>query len=163
MHRAVIAAAGTVVGLVALLGYKSSSGTIKSSPVAVQSPSTPSAPSSSTTQPPSTTPPAAGTQTTPPTSTPSTTTTFTGNDVQYQYGDIQIRITMRGGKITNIATPQESATDSRSQSINSQAVPILTQEALTAQSMQFDVVSGATFTSDAFAQSLQSALTKVGK
>jgi uncharacterized protein with FMN-binding domain len=162
MHRAVIAAAGTVVGLVALLSYKSS-GTVKSSPVAVGSPSTPSVPSSSTTQPPTSTPPTAGTQTTPTTSTPNTTATFTGNDVQYQYGDIQIRITMRGGKITNIVTPQESATDSRSQSINSQAVPILTQEALTAQSMQFDVVSGATFTSDAFAQSLQSALAKAGK
>ena len=63
----------------------------------------------------------------------------------------------------NISIPQESATDPRSQSINSQAIPILTSEALAAQSLQFDVVSGATYTSEAFAQSLQSALTKAGK
>ncbi|MGH9095489.1 MAG: FMN-binding protein, partial [Acidimicrobiales bacterium] len=76
---------------------------------------------------------------------------------------IQIRITMSGGRITQITTPQESATDGRSQSINSQAVPILTREALAAQNLNFDVVSGATYTSDAFAQALQSALGRAGK
>jgi uncharacterized protein with FMN-binding domain len=47
--------------------------------------------------------------------------------------------------------------------INSEAVPVLVQEALAAQGVNFDVVSGATYTSDAFAQSLQSALTAAGR
>lgn len=148
MHRALIATAGTVVGLVALLGYKSS-GSLRGSQVAVSPPTTPSP------------------STTPTTASPSTTTlaprSFTGQDVQYRYGDIQIQVTMVGTRITQISIPRESATDSRSRSINSQAVRVLSREALAAQSLSFDVVSGATFTSDAFAQTLQTALGQAGK
>ena len=86
----------------------------------------------------------------------------TGSDIQYNYGDIQLRVTFDGGKITKIDIAHESATDGRSQSINSQAIPILTQEALAAQSLNFDVVSGATFTSEAFGQALQSILDPSG-
>jgi len=82
--------------------------------------------------------------------------------VSYRYGDIQLRVTVSGGRITDISVPQESAPGQRSQSINSQAIPVLTREALAAQGLQFDVVSGATFTSDAFAQALQSALAREG-
>jgi uncharacterized protein with FMN-binding domain len=170
VRRAIIASAATVVGLVALLDYKSH-GTISQSHVAVK-----------TGSPHSTTPPATGapatTTPTTPTSSPSSSSSpssaatapsstatqqYTGTDVTYRYGDIQVRITMAGGRITNITVPEESASDPRSESINSQAVPILTQEALAAQNLNFDVVSGATFTSDAFAQSLQSALSQAGK
>ena len=173
MRRALAATAGTVVGLTALLGYKSS-GTVKRSHVAVGPPPSTAPPGAgssttipSTSQPPRTTTSSGASGTAPATSTPSTTAraaprSFTGQDVQYLYGDIQIRVTMSGGKITSIDIPQEGAADPRSQSINSQAVPILTQEALAAQNLQFDVVSGATYTSDAFAQALQSALTKAG-
>ena len=59
--------------------------------------------------------------------------------------------------------PQNDAIDGRSQMINSYAVPILEQEAVAAQGVNINVVSGATFTSDAFAQSLQSALSQAGK
>ena len=70
---------------------------------------------------------------------------------------------MQGAKILNISVPQNGALDGRSQMINSYAVPILEQEAVAAQGVNINVVSGATFTSDAFAQSLQSALSKAGK
>jgi uncharacterized protein with FMN-binding domain len=86
-----------------------------------------------------------------------------GTFVSYRYGTIQVAITVANGKITAITIPQESATDPRSQSINSQAVPILTQEVLSAQSLNVDIVSGATFTSYAFGQSIQAAMTKAGK
>jgi uncharacterized protein with FMN-binding domain len=173
MRRAVIATAGTVVGLVALLDYRSSS-TIGRSNVAVgRAGSAPSATTAAPTATPTTTAPTSGTTTpgsaqagpTPATTSPAATSSgrYTGVDVPYNYGDIQLRITVTGGKITAIDVPQESATDPRSQSINSQAVPILVQEALAAQNLNFDVVSGATFTSDAFAQAFQSALTKAGK
>ncbi len=168
MRRAVIATAATVVGLVALLDYKSS-GTVHRSQVSVSggTPATtaPSASPGTATGTPATTIPAKGTTG----SAPGTTAPaasggrYTGTDVVYKYGDIVVQITVANGRITNITIPQESARDSRSQSINDQAIPILTSEALAAQNMQFDVVSGATYTSEAFAQSLQSALTQSGK
>jgi uncharacterized protein with FMN-binding domain len=169
MRRAIIATAGTVVGLVALLDYKSS-GTIHRSHVAVSG-GTPAAAAPSTAPGTTTTAPSPGTASASPTApaAPSTTTPaaasgqYTGTDVVYRYGDIVVQITVAGGRITNISIPQESARDSRSQFINGQAIPILTSEALAAQNLNFDVVSGATFTSEAFAQSLQSALTKAGK
>jgi uncharacterized protein with FMN-binding domain len=165
MRRAIIATAGTVIGLVALLDYKSG-GAVKRSSVAVGGGAV-----SGTTTSPSTTPSggggtsgggASGDTSVPTTTSKRSSGQFTGQDVQYRYGDIEVQITVSGGKITDISIPQESATDPRSQSINSQAIPILTQEALSAQSMNFDVVSGATFTSDAFAESFQSALSQAG-
>ena len=161
MRRAIIATAGTVVGLVALLDYKSS-GTIRRSHVSVSgaAPAAAAPPASA----PATTPAGETTRTAPAATTPpGPSGQYTGTDVVYRYGDIQVQITVAKGRITNISIPQESARDARSQFINGQAVPILTSEALAAQSLQFDVVSGATFTSYAFAQSLQSALTKAGK
>jgi uncharacterized protein with FMN-binding domain len=56
--------------------------------------------------------------------------------------------------------PQDNAFSQYSQTVNSAAVPVLEREAVAAQGINFDVVSGATYTSDAFAQSLQSALDK---
>jgi len=178
VRRAVIASAATVVGLVALLDYKSH-GTVSRSHVAVNrnplATRPPPTGAPSTTAPPATTPSTAAPSTTAPStrsSTPPVASTappsasaqqYTGTDVVYRYGDIQVRITLAGGRITDITIPAESATDPRSESINSQAIPILTQEALAAQNLNFDVVSGATFTSDAFAQSLQSALSQAGK
>jgi uncharacterized protein with FMN-binding domain len=161
VRRAVIATAGTVVALVALLDYKSSSG-LHTSNLAVGR-------SAGATSPTTTTPDT----TTPDATTPDTTATvpartvpagtsgsWTGTDVSYQYGTISVEITVHDGRITTITIPEETARDPRSESINSQAVPILTAEALKAQDMSFDVVSGATYTSDAFAQSFSSALAK---
>ncbi|MGH9130537.1 MAG: FMN-binding protein [Acidimicrobiales bacterium] len=83
---------------------------------------------------------------------------FTGTDIRYAYGSLQLQVTMTGTTLNSVSVVQDSAPDPRSQSINSQALPILTQEALSAQGVNIDVVSGATFTSNAFAQALQSAL-----
>jgi uncharacterized protein with FMN-binding domain len=69
-----------------------------------------------------------------------------------------VQITVSGGKITSaqvVQVPQESGHDIR---INSQAVPILNQEAVQAQSAHIDSVSGATYTSDGYTRSLQSAI-----
>lgn len=84
--------------------------------------------------------------------------TFTGEAADTRYGPVQVRITVSGGKITDaqaVQYPQESGRDVR---INSAAVPELNQEALQAQSAQIDTVSGATYTSEGYQQSLQSAL-----
>ena len=83
---------------------------------------------------------------------------YTGQSVQTRYGTIQVAITVSGGKITDVTTPQLQAYDGRSKYINNQAVPILKKEVLAAQSAKVDMVSGATYTSDGYLTSLQSAL-----
>jgi uncharacterized protein with FMN-binding domain len=158
MRRAVIATAGTVVGLVVLLGYKSS-GPVNLQKVSVGTGS----PGATTTTPatePSTAPAPGGA--TPSTSAPTgaKTATYTGHLVVYLYGDIQVAVTLSGGRIVSVSVPQNAAADGRSAAINSEAVPVLVQETLAAQGTNIDVVTGATYTSDAFAQSLQTALTK---
>lgn len=84
--------------------------------------------------------------------------TFTGDAVDTRYGPVQVEITTSGGRLTAARTlqvPSESGKDVR---INSAAVPILVQETLQAQSAQIDTVSGATYTSEGYTQSLQSAI-----
>jgi uncharacterized protein with FMN-binding domain len=159
MRRAIIATAGTAAALVALLSYKSSDAVTKSAhKVSVGSPSsdtTTGGTGSTTTAPETTT--TAG-----PTKSTTGVRVITGADIDYNYGDIQLRVTLDGTKITSIDVVRNGAADGRSQQINSEAIPILTQEALSAQGLNFDVVSGATFTSEAFAQALQSAIDPSG-
>lgn len=83
---------------------------------------------------------------------------YTGRAVQTRYGTIQVAVTVSSGKITDVSTPQLEAYDGRSKYINNQAVPILKKEVLAAQSARVDMVSGATYTSDGYLTSLQSAL-----
>lgn len=115
-------------------------------------------PSSTGTAPTASAPPRSdkGTSVVPPTTTG--VRTGTGQDIPYLYGDIQLRVTERGSTITGIQVVEEGATDPRSAQINSEAVPMLQQEAMSAQSANLDGVSGATFTSAAYQQALQSAL-----
>jgi uncharacterized protein with FMN-binding domain len=86
----------------------------------------------------------------------------TGQDISYRYGDIELKVVEQGTRITNIEVVSEGATDPHSQQINSQAVPILQSQALAAQSANIDGVAGATFTSQAYADALQSALSGLG-
>jgi uncharacterized protein with FMN-binding domain len=67
-----------------------------------------------------------------------------------------------GTKITNVSYLQLTAVDFRSQQINSYAAPILLRETLTAQNANIDTVSGATYTSEGYINSLQSALDQAG-
>lgn len=87
-----------------------------------------------------------------------TTSTVNGASVGTQYGPVQVQLTLRGGRVIRsqaITFPNDS---SQSQQINSQAVPILDAEARQAQSARIDTVSGATYTSAGYQQSMQSAL-----
>jgi uncharacterized protein with FMN-binding domain len=84
--------------------------------------------------------------------------TYTGQAVRTRYGTVQVQVTMTGSTITNVSFLQLSATDSRSQQINANAGPILLEQTLAAQSAQIDGVSGATYTTQGYEQSLQSAL-----
>ncbi len=85
--------------------------------------------------------------------------TFTGTAVDTRYGPVQVQVTVQGGKITAVEAIQYPSSDPHSMRVNQYAIPALVQEALQAQSAQVNTVSGATYTSEAFIQSLQSALT----
>lgn len=86
--------------------------------------------------------------------------TYIGSIADAYYGNVQVRLIIAGGKITDVqflAYPNDRQT---SLSINTQAIPDLKNEAIVAQSANVDIVSGATATSQAFVQSLQSALSQ---
>lgn len=85
-------------------------------------------------------------------------TAYTGQVISTDYGPVQVRITMSGSVLRDVEALQLPGDRRRSAAISSEAGPVLRQEALTAQSARIDTVSGATYTSDGYGQSLQSAL-----
>ncbi|MGY6020536.1 FMN-binding protein [Streptomyces spinosirectus] len=91
-----------------------------------------------------------------------TTRSVTGATAQTQYGPVQVRITLTGSRITGASAVQYPDEAARSKDINSTAVPKLNQETLQAQSASIDTVSGASYTSAGYRQSLQSALDRAG-
>lgn len=95
-------------------------------------------------------------------STATGTKTVTGDTVQTRWGPVQVKITVKSGKITDVTAVQSPSDNPRDQEINSYALPQLKSEALAAQSAKIDTVSGATYTSDGYRQSLQSALDSAG-
>jgi uncharacterized protein with FMN-binding domain len=84
--------------------------------------------------------------------------TYTGNAVSFRYGTVQVQATVANGKITNVSILQYPSNDPRSSQISQNALPRLVSETLQAQSAQISSVSGATFTSQGYMSSLQSAL-----
>ncbi len=84
--------------------------------------------------------------------------TFTGQAVQTREGTVQVQVTIAGGVITEITALQLPSGSAKHDQINATAEPILRSEALAAQSANIDIVSGATYTSEGYIQSLQSAL-----
>jgi uncharacterized protein with FMN-binding domain len=191
MKRAPILLAATAAGLAGVLSFHSHrpSSTVAvhpaSSPDTGGSAATTTPPSTaggaSAAATPSTTAPAAsGSAAAAPTTTPATsggtggasgpTTTTpaassrsaTGQDVQFQYGDLSVTVTEHGGRITDLQMASLNENDPRSVFIDNQAIPLLRQQVLAAQSANIDGVSGATFTSQAYAQSVQSALDQLG-
>ena len=85
-------------------------------------------------------------------------TTYTGDSQMTPYGPVQVRITVKGGQITRSEVLQVPWSGGHDQMINSHAVPILNQETVQSQSSSIDMVSGATYTSQGYIGSLQSAI-----
>ena len=145
MRRILLAIGGTLAGLALLFSYPTSTDQKLAASGGNLPPTLPA--------------PASGTTTTAPApATGGAARTYDGAPADTAYGPVQVQITVSGGKITAatvIQVPQESSRDVR---INSQAVPILDQEVVQAQSARIDSVSGASYTSDGYVRSLQSAL-----
>jgi len=159
MKRAVIATGATVIGVAWLLTYKATPphiGALSSVPP------TPSAgnPAPSPSISPSATPSPSAPP--PPSPTPSTSTTvngtFTGADAANFFGDVIVRVVISNGHITDVQAVKLPTDRAYSAYVSQVAGPLLRTEALQAQSANINVISGATYTSQSYAQSLESAL-----
>lgn len=96
--------------------------------------------------------------TAPTTTVPSGTRSASGPAVQYGYGQLGVRVTVSGKKITDVSLVSLATAESYSQQLAQQAIPQLRQEVLSAQSANVQMISGATYTSEAYLHSVQSAL-----
>ncbi|MFJ1754448.1 FMN-binding protein [Kitasatospora sp. NPDC088134] len=153
MRRAVVTASATAAGVVLLLSLKP------------HDPAAPVTAISSGGTGPGGTGSGGGTQETANTGTGGgTSRSVTGDAVSTRYGPVQVKVALDADRrITKIDVVQYPSRDHRDQEINSYAIPVLNQEALAAQSAKIDVVSGATYTSDGYTRSLQSALDKAAE
>ncbi|MGC5224974.1 FMN-binding protein [Micromonospora sp. DT81.3] len=84
--------------------------------------------------------------------------TYTGAAADTRYGPVQVAITVSAGQISDVQVVDYPNSDRRDQQINQRAIPILVSETTQTQSAQIDMVSGATYTSDGYIASLQSAI-----
>ncbi len=84
-----------------------------------------------------------------------------GQVVQFGYGELDVRVTVNGSHITDISVTDLQTAEPTSQQISEQAIPMLRSEVLSAQSANVNGISGATFTSRAYVESLQAALDKL--
>ena len=167
MKRVIAAILGTVAGLVALLSFKTpghATGAASGLPSAALPAALPASSSSASASPSATgssapDPTSGGTA---PGSSATTAKSYTGKAVTTRYGIVQVKIDVSASEITNVSFVQLTAFDGRSQRINSDAAPTLLQQTLSAQSARIDGVSGATYTSQGYEQSLQNALDQAG-
>ncbi|MEV5571642.1 FMN-binding protein [Spirillospora sp. NPDC052269] len=86
--------------------------------------------------------------------------TYTGNTIDTRYGPVQVQVTVAQGKLTGVKVLQTPSENGRDRRLAAMSVPRLTQEALAAGNARIDTVSGATYTSEGYIGSLQSALDK---
>ncbi|KQS22337.1 FMN-binding protein [Frigoribacterium sp. Leaf186] len=117
---------------------------------------------SPTTVPPSTAPPAATAPAPAPAAPAVVDGTYTGVVSRTPYGPVQVAVTVTGGALADVTAVQLTNDGGRSVQISNRAAPILRQEALAAGSANVQMVSGATYTSQGYLTSLQSALDQAG-
>jgi uncharacterized protein with FMN-binding domain len=148
MPRAPYVIAATAAGFAATLGFHARK------------------PAVATATPPAATATATATATTTATATATASSaagrTVTSDAVGTRYGNVQLKVTISGGRITRITPVQLPSFDPKSYAISSYAAPLLRQSALAKQSADIDLVSGATYTSEGYKSALQSALDKAG-
>ena len=148
MKRAIIATGLTIAGVAWILTYKVTPPHVG---LVGAVPPTPSAGNP--------TPSASGSPVASPTPSPvGISGTFTGSDVPNRYGDVVVRAVITNGHIADVQAVTLPTDRAESAYISQQAGPLLRQEALQAQSASIDIISGATYTSESYAQSLESAL-----
>jgi uncharacterized protein with FMN-binding domain len=140
MKRAILVGLGTLAGATAILGYQP--GAILTATAAGTNSSAAATTSGGTSS--------------------SAAQTYTGDAVQIQWGTVQVEATVENGQITAVTAVSYPTGDHHSAQLSAMAIPTLEQQAVSTQSANLDGVSGASYTSAAFAQSLQSALVQAG-
>lgn len=158
MRRIIIAICTTATGLVLLLSWPTSLNRSASAATLGAGGAPSSAASTGAGAPAPAPAPAAGAAPAP----AATTTTYDGTAASTQFGPVQVRITVTGGKITAAEAIQIPTGNPRDQQINASAIPTLNQESVAAQSAKITMASGATYTSGGYVKSLQSALDQAG-
>lgn len=155
MKRAPIVIAGTVVGLIGVLKFHTA-------PVSLASPAASGA-SGPSALPAASSSPGTGSQASQNGQPSTASRTAVGPAVYYNYGTLSVRVTVSGRKIIKVAIASlDDGGDPRSQFIDQQSIPLLEQEVMQAQSANIQGVSGASYTSAGFDQSLQGALRSLG-
>jgi uncharacterized protein with FMN-binding domain len=170
MRRVALSILGTIAGLGALLSFTTHTGThplsaagplagtpVTTAPAGTATSGTASSGTASSSSSGSSATPAPATSTAVPAQR-----TVAGQAVVTRYGTVQVQVVLSGNSIQSVSFLQLTADDARSQDINSQAAPILVQQTMQVQSANIDGVSGATYTSEGYQQSLQSALDQAG-
>jgi uncharacterized protein with FMN-binding domain len=163
MKRAPIVVAGTLVGLIGVLKFHTAPISLASPagsslPAASASGASPAASSSSQAS-----TKAGGTAAGSASQQPAASRTAVGPAVYYDYGTLKVRVTVSGHKIVKVSIASlDDGSNPRSQYIDQQSIPMLEQEVLQAQSANIQGVSGASYTSAGFDQSLQGALRSLG-
>ena len=168
MRRAIITIGSTAAGLAALLAFKSHPVADAAGPATPPTPTLAAGPSGANSH-----GSAEGTgSATSPASAPASGTgtgmgagagtmrTVTGAVADTEHGPMQVQLVLTGDRITKVNLLQRTDDGQESVQIDSFAIPKLKSETLTAQSARIDAVSGATYTSQGYIQSLQSALDK---
>jgi uncharacterized protein with FMN-binding domain len=182
MKRAPIVIASTIVGVGLVLAYHPTGPTITGSnamslgatsvntdPATAAAPVVTTTPTDAATRPATSATPSSHAPTTavpakksPPVRTQATGTLEHINEQGREFGQIQVKATVESGKVVGVQIVQLQPNDGRSQSIDDYAVPRLEQQTIGAGSAQIDGISGATYTSQGYAASLQAALDKLG-
>ena len=142
MRRAPLVLTGTAAGLAAVLSFKPHAPKPAAAAVPASAPATATAAATAKAS--------------------SGTKSVSGAVEDTRYGPVQVRVTVSGGRITKVEALQLPQNDPRSSAISSYAEPPLRASALSKQSAAIDAVSGATYTSQGYQASLQSALDKLG-
>jgi uncharacterized protein with FMN-binding domain len=157
MRRALLTLGGTAAGLAALLSFKTHSLAAPAAPAGTPAPSTGASSSTS-----STAGQAASAGHGASAAVSAAARTVTGTVASTQHGPMQVQLTLAGTKIAKVTVLQRTDDGAESDQIDAYAIPKLTSETLAAQSAHIDAVSGASYTSSGYIQSLQSALDKAG-
>ena len=144
--------AGTAAGFIGILGFH-----LRQAPPSVPGPgpsagASSGAPAASSTAPGQTSAGPAG---------PGVARSALGPQEQFGYGILDVKVTQSGTRITDVSVPLLQTAEPTSQQISEQAIALLRGEVLSAQGARIDAISGATYTSSAYIQSVQAAIDKL--
>lgn len=156
LRRTAVAAASTAVGFVVVMATHASGSRSFAGGVAPARSTTPTTSPSGSQGVTTSTAPLSG-----PPAPQSASASAVGTSEQYGYGVLSVKVTVRGHRIVDVSVANLRTAEQYSQSLAQQVIPMLRQEVLAAQGVQVNGISGATYTTEAYLYSAQSALTKL--